>query len=572
MSVAGVRNRDSFGAVSGAYRILSTDSGLIPLVPAPLRATIYIQKIHVQVTTGAGGALWTFQDGAGIPIARSLSAGAIAHFDLNYGPDGVPCTEATAFVLNVTGGAVGWVTWSAYQQLTRSAAATRYADLVLADRPLAYWRLNDAEGYAQAVLRDAPSSYWRLNEPSGLTAVDLVGGKNGTISGGVTLNQPGALASGDKAMAFDGTTGNVAFATVAMPATPTFEAWIYRTGAGTSANPRIWSCAPTYTFEVAVGQSTGTLQFYLAFTDATASAWQDTGAVVSFGQWHHVALTWDGTWLRAYLDGVQITALNTWAGKTLNSAPGASLCLSGQSVAGSLDEIAIYPVVLTAQQIANHYALRTSIIATVTPAIAVDLIGGKNGTISGGVTLNQPGALASGDKAMAFDGTTGYLVLANSGSSMDIPGAVTLEAWVKLSNSPNNDGWIISRAGITVQDYALHVTTIDGGVTNRVSFNYLSTPGGWIDTPGAVVPRGVWAHLAATRDAPGTLISYYLNGVLTGTVPGGGLALSPAPARNIGYDPGTPGFFKGSLDEVAIYPYALTAQQILAHFQAASRP
>jgi hypothetical protein len=205
-------------------------------------------------------------------------------------------------------------------------------------------------------------------------------------------------------------------------------------------------------------------------------------------------------------------------------------------------------------------------------SVAADASGnGHAGTITGGVTLGVPSPLPPAlppNTAMTFDGTSGYLPLTNSGPSMDLPGALTLEAWVNLSTSPNNDGWIISRAGITVQDYAMHITTTDGGVTNRLSFNYLSTPGGWIDTPGPVVPRGVWTHVAVTRDAQGTIISYYLNGVLAGTVPGGGLALSPAPVRQIGYDPGTPGYFKGSLDEIAIYPRALTAQQIAAHYAA----
>jgi hypothetical protein len=64
-------------------------------------------------------------------------------------------------------------------------------------------------GYVQQVIADGAVAYWRLGETSGTTAVDSVGGKNGTISGGVTLNQPGALADGNKAMLFDGATGKI---------------------------------------------------------------------------------------------------------------------------------------------------------------------------------------------------------------------------------------------------------------------------------------------------------------------------------------------------------------------------
>jgi len=119
-----LRNREFFGSVSGNYRSLATDTGLIPLVPLIPLQTIFIQKIHVEVTTLAASELWTFQDGAGIPLVPAVSAGAIAHFDFDFGPDGVPCSEATAFVLNVTGavGAIGWITWEAFKKLTAGAA------------------------------------------------------------------------------------------------------------------------------------------------------------------------------------------------------------------------------------------------------------------------------------------------------------------------------------------------------------------------------------------------------------------------------------------------------------------
>lgn len=62
--------------------------------------------------------------------------------------------------------------------------------------------------YDQLILADIPVSYWKLDETSGLVAKDFAGGRNGTISGGVTLNQIGALQDG-KAMLFDGLTGQI---------------------------------------------------------------------------------------------------------------------------------------------------------------------------------------------------------------------------------------------------------------------------------------------------------------------------------------------------------------------------
>src|SRR5262245_30947541 len=88
-----------------------------------------------------------------------------------------------------------------------------------------------AGSYPALVVSDGAVAYWRLGETSGTTAIDNVGGNNGTISGGVTLNQPGPW-SGNAAMAFDGTSGQIALGTVAalnITSDLTIEAWAYKT-------------------------------------------------------------------------------------------------------------------------------------------------------------------------------------------------------------------------------------------------------------------------------------------------------------------------------------------------------
>jgi hypothetical protein len=120
MSDAYLRAREFFGSTSGSYRVQAADTGVVPLVPAILRHSIFIQKIHIEVTTLTASETWTFQDGAGVPIVPAVSAGAIAHFDFDFGPDGVPCTEGTAFNLLVAGatGAIGFVTWESLKKHT----------------------------------------------------------------------------------------------------------------------------------------------------------------------------------------------------------------------------------------------------------------------------------------------------------------------------------------------------------------------------------------------------------------------------------------------------------------------
>ena len=77
--------------------------------------------------------------------------------------------------------------------------------------------------YSDRVMADGAVAYWKLDETSGTTAVDSLGGNNGTISGGVTLNQPGAVAGGT-AMKF-AAPGLIMISTPLDAPQMTIEAW-----------------------------------------------------------------------------------------------------------------------------------------------------------------------------------------------------------------------------------------------------------------------------------------------------------------------------------------------------------
>ena len=77
----------------------------------------------------------------------------------------------------------------------------------------------NTSAYALAVLADAPVAYWRLGETGGTQALDSAGTNHGTLSGGITLGQPGALADGSTAMRFDGVDGTA----VSVPGSPALD-------------------------------------------------------------------------------------------------------------------------------------------------------------------------------------------------------------------------------------------------------------------------------------------------------------------------------------------------------------
>lgn len=119
--------RRTYQNVSGNRRVLAADSATASLIVCPrvTTETIYLQKLHIEVTT-SGAFTWSFKDSAGTPIdiVPAVSTAAIAHFDFDFGAEGVPMTQGKDLQLVISGaGAVGWLTWEAYAKRTVVAAA-----------------------------------------------------------------------------------------------------------------------------------------------------------------------------------------------------------------------------------------------------------------------------------------------------------------------------------------------------------------------------------------------------------------------------------------------------------------
>ena len=113
--------------VSSTLRVTTTTDDTTLVTARNASYTLFLQKLHVEVTTGSASKTWTFEDSASTPVALvpSVDASAIAHFDFDFGPRGIPLTEGKNFVLNVSAtGAAGWVSYEMYQRLSSPVAYT----------------------------------------------------------------------------------------------------------------------------------------------------------------------------------------------------------------------------------------------------------------------------------------------------------------------------------------------------------------------------------------------------------------------------------------------------------------
>ena len=213
-----------------------------------------------------------------------------------------------------------------------------------------------AATYLSTVLADQPIAYWRLGEASGTTAADASGHNiSGTYSGGVTLGQPGALSSDPNTAAlFNGSTGVVNIADSAatrLNGAFTIEFWgkqktfvnswpgLMMKGASATANGYlIWY------------SSNGALHFKRNNVDIATP----TGVFTS-AAWHHYDVSYDGTTLSWYVDGKPVASRAVTFPANAGTAP-LQLGRGDQYGNEYLDEVALYATALTATRVSAHYA------------------------------------------------------------------------------------------------------------------------------------------------------------------------------------------------------------------------
>jgi hypothetical protein len=209
--------------------------------------------------------------------------------------------------------------------------------------------------------------WWQLDETSGSVAADSSTLRNpGVLVGGPTWlpaagAQPGALQ-------FDGADdyveigGNVVYAT--QHAAFSFSAWFNVTDFASDIDPDIMQLRTDNDTPWHVIVSSDPR--YQGITVGSATVWAPimTGTTPSTGQWHHLAVTYDGTdpsaisSFRIVLDGASqpLRASNGYGAQPEGSRIGGST--EGNPWKGFIRDVRIYNRLLTSAEIAALYASR----------------------------------------------------------------------------------------------------------------------------------------------------------------------------------------------------------------------
>jgi hypothetical protein len=197
--------------------------------------------------------------------------------------------------------------------------------------------------------------------------------------------------------------------------------------------------------------------------------------------------------------------------------------------------------------------------------VALDQMGHVNGTYSGNCVYGVAGATDDSDTAALFDGSNCEVSLSDMGNSLEFDGthAYSVEAW--MNDDPVTVGYRVvfskeSRMMSPIDGYALVDST--AGVYFERSVGS-SAP----TTMKMSHPNNTYVYLVGVYD--GSAFTLYIDG--SAGTPFADVRSMPAYMATglIGADLNGD-HFAGALDEVAIYGYALTPQQIATHYHAAS--
>ena len=373
----------------------------------------------------------------------------------------------------------------------RAASAADYPTTILADNPIAYYRLEETSGPAAADSSasgafpgtyNVSGSYPLLGQPGiDTNSIVVSGGETASVTAGYypELNQQAPFS---------------------------VEIWARPVSAPTGGNYR----CPIGNFSGwGVGSPSG---WYIYQTPDSPSAFAfvtPSGVWISYPNyslfnWYHLVGTYDGTNMSFYVNGV-LVGTQSAAGYQANSVNNAginSLALGNRgdgygSFDGGLDEFAYYTNSLSAAQVLTHYQVGTNSFraAALPPSILTDV---QSATAYAGHTV-QFGVVA--------DGTAPLTYLWYKGSSLVASGANNNLAFTCV---PADDA----------TTYEVIITNSVGSITSSVATLTVST-GLQIDAPLTSITRNVGSVAAFEIAAEGALpITYQWHNGDTSPIPG----------------------------------------------------
>lgn len=433
-----------------------------------------------------------------------------------------------------------------------------------------------SSGYEASALADSPARLYALDETNGSrVALDASGNCfNGSRATAATTTT-GAFVANDRAILGDSGGGGLKASATGLPTatqSQTVEMWVKGNLAGTICGSASYVKLNGLNLAVDNG-CVGGAALRLYDTTGNIAAVNDELATLTDDSWHQVGYSYDaGAHVVAlYVDGVQV-------GVTTGVTPTGSSALLETTYSGGIDDVTVYPSVVPPARMAAHFTagLNAGAACTTAPATGYAAI-----VKADGATRYYPLDEPTGAR-VASDLSENCLNGSRATAATSVQGALTGD--LGLHGAPSADGLAASSVGLPTaaqsQTAELWVNgTLAGticGSASYLKFNglALTVDNGCVggaalrlsDANGSqaavanqlgTLTDGTWHQVAYTYDATAHTVVFYVDGAAVGTVTGVTLTGGAGPLRTT---------YGGSVDDLAIYPKALSAARISEHY------
>ncbi len=504
-------------------------------------------------------------------------------------------------------------------------ARADYASTVMSLGPAGYWRLNEPASEAPNYALGTATNYGSLGASA-----------DGTYYHSSTLQEPGVLAVDPGVKLDGASQYIEVPYSPALNATGPFsvEFWANQTVVAAGAKSGVMSFDGNTGF-LFYSDNNDYHWGFRVFYGTGRTYVKDTGPDNQPNTWYHVVGVYDGALVHIYVNGVENAAPQAIGGSGYVPNTTAPLRIGAGNPAGPaslffpgwMDEVAVYPYALTSAQISAHYSA-----ATANPAGYAALIAGDNptaywrfnepllppepepvtvvvanqgswgapangtfnagGMSSGAAGVPHPG-FGTGNTACEFTGTSESYIEIPPQDLVTDTWTVTCwakrngisEYWNMLYSNPADLGQPVAGASHPVTGLGFGNGGDPANTRNDLRMYWAGADGdtgpyGATPNPPLYMPDQEWTFLAMVA-SPDRLVLYMNDTVATYAPP---IPYGPHYFGNVasfigkkqkynGWDSGGEvNGFRGTIDEVAVFDQALTADQILQIYGAAGIP
>ncbi len=291
------------------------------------------------------------------------------------------------------------------------------------------------------------------------------------------------------------------------------------------------------------------------------------------GEWKHLVFVHDGTKDLIYINGVKVAEKNVSG--TLNSTTrplgmGYNPVDGGNFLNGILDEVMIYDIALGANQIADLYTAQNTPPAVAQGKVASYLFKGNTQDATsyanhavGTDVKTATDRFGYGHSAFEFNGTSSKVVAPNSSHlNSDF---TTISFWVRPLTFPASGEVYLLTSGGWQERWKISLPSHGKPVFTTKSDGKCCSD---MDS-GTPLTLGAWTQVVMVHDGTKNII--YFNGAKVAEKNVAGKLDSTKHPFGIGFNAVDGGnFFRGFIDDVEIYNYAMTGQQIADAYTAHS--